>query len=112
LRDEVYAWLPRKREEREYVNAFVDAAVRGELERLARQNDRSVSAEIRRALTLYLEGETRQTPEEAAARGNASSAARRSSGAESREDRPDDDYVGTIGPAQPCVRRRVASREE
>jgi predicted transcriptional regulator len=41
--------------QREHVNAFVDADVRRELERLARENERSLSAEIRMALRQYLE---------------------------------------------------------
>lgn len=42
---------------REHVNAFVDADVRRELERLAREADRSLSAEIRRALAAYVDGD-------------------------------------------------------
>ena len=40
---------------REHVNAFVDADVRRKLERLARANDRTLSAEIRRALRAHVE---------------------------------------------------------
>jgi hypothetical protein len=39
----------------------VDSDVRRELERLARANDRSLSAEIRRALNQYLEDEKEDT---------------------------------------------------
>jgi predicted transcriptional regulator len=42
-------------QERAHVNAFVDATVRRELERLAQANDRSLSAEIRRALAAHVE---------------------------------------------------------
>jgi predicted transcriptional regulator len=42
-------------EGRAHVNAFVDVEVRRELERLARVNDRSMSAEIRLALREYVE---------------------------------------------------------
>ena len=41
--------------QREHVNAFVDVDVRRELERLALANDRSLSAEIRRALRAHVE---------------------------------------------------------
>ena len=40
---------------REHLTAFVDADVRRELERLAEENERSLSAEIRRALRQYVE---------------------------------------------------------
>ena len=43
---------------RVHLNAFVDADVREELERLAREADRSLSAEIRRALAAHIERET------------------------------------------------------
>ena len=42
---------------RENVNAFVDADVCRQLVRLARENDRSLSAEIRRALRAHVERE-------------------------------------------------------
>jgi predicted transcriptional regulator len=41
--------------QREHVNAFIDVDVRRALERLAHENDRSLSAEIRRALAAYIE---------------------------------------------------------
>ncbi len=41
--------------QREHVNAFVDVDVRRQLERLALANDRSLSAEIRRALRAHVE---------------------------------------------------------
>lgn len=41
--------------EREHINAFIDVDIRRALERLARENDRSLSAEIRRALAAYVE---------------------------------------------------------
>jgi predicted transcriptional regulator len=41
--------------QREHVNAFIDVDIRRELERLAHENDRSLSAEIRRALAAYVE---------------------------------------------------------
>ena len=44
--------------QREHVNAFIDVGVRRELERLAREADRSLSAEIRRALAAHVERET------------------------------------------------------
>jgi hypothetical protein len=44
-------------QQREHVNAFVDVAVRRALERLAHENDRSLSAEIRRALAAHVERE-------------------------------------------------------
>jgi predicted transcriptional regulator len=44
-------------QQREHVNAFVDADVRRELERLARMNERSLSAEIRLALRAHVERE-------------------------------------------------------
>lgn len=40
---------------REHLNAYVDADVRRELERLAAENDRTLSAEVRRALRAYVE---------------------------------------------------------
>ena len=40
--------------QREHVNAFIDVDVRRELERLAQENDRSLSAEIRRALAAHV----------------------------------------------------------
>ena len=43
---------------RVHLNAFVDVNVREELERLAREADRSLSAEIRRALAAHVERET------------------------------------------------------
>ena len=42
-------------EGRAHVNAYVDLDVRLGLERLARANDRSISAEIRTALREYVE---------------------------------------------------------
>ena len=42
---------------RVHLNAFVDVNVREELERLAREADRSLSAEIRRALAAHVERE-------------------------------------------------------
>ena len=42
-------------EERLHVNAFIDAEVRRELERLAREAERSLSAEIRLALRRHVE---------------------------------------------------------
>ena len=51
-------------ERREHVNAFVDADVRRELVRLARENDRSLSAEIRRALAAHVEREGDDEKEE------------------------------------------------
>jgi predicted transcriptional regulator len=41
--------------ERVHVNAFVDKDVRDALERLARANDRSLSAELRLALREHVE---------------------------------------------------------
>ena len=43
---------------RAHVNAFIDVDIRRELERLAREADRSLSAEIRRALAAHVERET------------------------------------------------------
>ena len=43
--------------QREHVNAFIDVGVRRELERLARINERSLSAEIRLALRAHVERE-------------------------------------------------------
>jgi predicted transcriptional regulator len=43
---------------RVHLNAFVDVDIRRELERLAREADRSLSAEIRRALAAHVERET------------------------------------------------------
>ena len=42
-------------QEREHVNAFIDRDVRRQLERLARVNERSLSAEIRLALRAHVE---------------------------------------------------------
>jgi predicted transcriptional regulator len=47
--------MATKVQERAHVNAFVDVDVRRELERLAQRNDRSLSAEIRRALAAHVE---------------------------------------------------------
>ena len=41
--------------QREHVNAFIDVGVRRERERLAQENDRSLSAEIRRALAAHVD---------------------------------------------------------
>ena len=41
--------------QREHINAFIDVGVRRELERLAQENDRSLSAEIRRALAAHVD---------------------------------------------------------
>lgn len=41
--------------EREHINAFIDTDIRRKLEQLAESNDRSLSAEIRRALAAYVE---------------------------------------------------------
>jgi hypothetical protein len=41
--------------ERVHLNAYVDADVRDELERLARANERSLSAEVRLGLRAYVE---------------------------------------------------------
>ena len=51
--------------QREHVNAFVDIDVRRELERLALANDRSLSAEIRRALRAHVERTDDENEEEA-----------------------------------------------
>ena len=40
---------------RQHVNAFIDVDVRRKLERLARTNERSLSAEIRLALRAHVE---------------------------------------------------------
>lgn len=40
---------------REHMTAFVDADVRRELERLAEENDRSLSAQVRIALREHVE---------------------------------------------------------
>ena len=50
-------------EQREHVNAFIDRDVRLELERLARANERSLSAEIRLALRAHVQRED-ETKEE------------------------------------------------
>jgi len=42
---------------RAHVNAFIDVDMRRELERLAREADRTLSAEIRRALAAHVERE-------------------------------------------------------
>lgn len=41
--------------ERVHLNAYVDADVRDELERLARSNERSLSAEVRLGLRAHVE---------------------------------------------------------
>lgn len=43
--------------ERAHINAFIDEPARRELERMARENDRSLSAEIRRAITAHVQRE-------------------------------------------------------
>lgn len=50
--------------ERVHLNAYVDADVRDELERLARTNDRSVSAEVRLALRAHVERDNETEDEE------------------------------------------------
>jgi hypothetical protein len=45
---------PMVLEPRQIVSASVPASMRDELERLAREADRSLSAELRRALVAYL----------------------------------------------------------
>jgi predicted transcriptional regulator len=47
--------MPTTLQEREHINAFIDRDVRRELERLARVNERSLSAEIRLALRAHVE---------------------------------------------------------
>ena len=47
--------MPTTVQEREHVNAFIDRDVRRELERLARVNERSLSAEIRLALRAHVD---------------------------------------------------------
>jgi hypothetical protein len=41
--------------ERAHLNAYVDRDVRNELERIARDNDRSLSAEVRLGLRAHVE---------------------------------------------------------
>jgi hypothetical protein len=47
--------------ERVVVHAFVDRHVRVGLERLARDGDRTLSAEIRRALAAHVHNETEES---------------------------------------------------
>ena len=52
--------------QREHVNAFIDVDARRELERLAREGERSLSAEIRLALRTHIERHAASDDPEAA----------------------------------------------